>query len=298
MGVCLRALLFAALVSPARGAFSGVPSCAVQDKGYDDPAVTSVNGGIEIADAQACQDACSRLVTCRVFTYYVNSGGCWLQGISGTVPPLKDIKGALSGPSVCPAGSGGANASANATLPVPVVVALPNASSANATEPRAAAVAQPASGGMWWWLIIIGVVVLSLLACALFFFSQQQHKKKGGRKSRRREKQSEEASESPKESRAAETVPLVADPGMPPVKLAPLNSSPAYSYAPSRVIVSSPPRYAQPAPAPAYMHPRAATSMTMVAPAAPQEPTMFDRMDANHDGSVTREEFAKVFGPK
>mmetsp|Transcript_78119 Transcript_78119/g.197227 ORF Transcript_78119/g.197227 Transcript_78119/m.197227 type:complete len:438 (-) Transcript_78119:275-1588(-) len=88
-------------VASFSGVTSTIPPCAVENFGYQDPEVTTVNGGLPIADAQACQISCKALVTCKVFTYYVNSGGCWLQGLSGNMPLLRNITGVWSGPREC-----------------------------------------------------------------------------------------------------------------------------------------------------------------------------------------------------
>lgn len=79
-------------------AVSTVPSCAIAGQGYDDPVVTTANGGLGVADAATCQDLCAARHLCSVFTYYSADGGCWLQG-SGLKP--KPMPGATAGPRSC-----------------------------------------------------------------------------------------------------------------------------------------------------------------------------------------------------
>jgi len=74
----------------------------MENMGYQDPDVPRVNGGIEVQDAQTCQSYCRALVGCQVFTFYINSGGCWLQGLSGKVPTIEPVPGSWSGPATCP----------------------------------------------------------------------------------------------------------------------------------------------------------------------------------------------------
>mmetsp|Transcript_165161 Transcript_165161/g.530094 ORF Transcript_165161/g.530094 Transcript_165161/m.530094 type:complete len:405 (+) Transcript_165161:91-1305(+) len=89
-------------VLASAAATPGVPACAVKDQGYQDPDVTRVNGGFEVQDADTCQSYCKGLIGCQVFTFYVNSGGCWLQGLSGKALPLELMPGVWSGPASCP----------------------------------------------------------------------------------------------------------------------------------------------------------------------------------------------------
>lgn len=89
-------LALAFLLLPS--ALSTVPSCAVAGQGYDDPVVTTANGGLGVTDASACQALCAARHLCSVFTYYSADGGCWLQG-SGLKP--KPMPGAVAGPRSC-----------------------------------------------------------------------------------------------------------------------------------------------------------------------------------------------------
>lgn len=99
----MRRILAPALVaSVVQQGQASVPSCAIVGQGYDDPVVTSVNGGTGVLDASVCQEKCAQHLNCSVFTYYLQGGGCWLQG-SGLQP--KAIPNAVAGPRSCDASS-------------------------------------------------------------------------------------------------------------------------------------------------------------------------------------------------
>eukprot|EP00931_Biecheleriopsis_adriatica_P009202 TRINITY_DN110284_c0_g1_i1.p1 TRINITY_DN110284_c0_g1~~TRINITY_DN110284_c0_g1_i1.p1 ORF type:complete len:291 (-),score=51.08 TRINITY_DN110284_c0_g1_i1:50-922(-) len=86
--------------SEVNGRNLNVPSCAVAGMGYDDPVVTSANGGTGLADSSRCQTLCASQLNCSVFTYFTNTGGCWLQGAGLTRKPMP---GAIAGPRSCEA---------------------------------------------------------------------------------------------------------------------------------------------------------------------------------------------------
>lgn len=88
------------MASVAQQSQASVPSCAIVGQGYDDPVVTSVNGGTGVLDASVCQEKCAQHLNCSVFTFYLQGGGCWLQG-SGLQP--KAIPNAVAGPRSCDA---------------------------------------------------------------------------------------------------------------------------------------------------------------------------------------------------
>lgn len=100
LGVAVGLGLLAAVGAQGESA-SGVPTCAVQDQGYKDPNVPLLNGGYGLQDALSCQRFCQLLVGCQAFTFYTNSGGCWLQGINGSLPAPEPIAGVWSGPPEC-----------------------------------------------------------------------------------------------------------------------------------------------------------------------------------------------------
>jgi len=66
------------LASLALTLVAGVePPCAVLGKAFDDPNVTYPT--LVLADATACQASCTADPSCEVFTFYSNTGSCWLQ---------------------------------------------------------------------------------------------------------------------------------------------------------------------------------------------------------------------------
>lgn len=99
----LRVAALAAVISAAvRLALAAtLLPCSAKDFGYTDPDVLQPNGGVFLPDALECRTRCQALMTCKVFTFYVTSGGCWLQGITGRTPVLTNITGVISGPRDC-----------------------------------------------------------------------------------------------------------------------------------------------------------------------------------------------------
>lgn len=88
----------ATLLAQVPSSNANVPVCAIAGQGYDDPLVTSVNGGTGLADSTQCQSKCALQSNCSVFTFYSNSGSCWLQGSGLTAEAMP---GAISGPRHC-----------------------------------------------------------------------------------------------------------------------------------------------------------------------------------------------------
>lgn len=126
-----------------------LPACAIQDTGYKDPFIPFANGGF-LADATACQGSCAALIGCQAFTYYAESKGCWLQGLSGTLPPTEAIPGAVSGPKIClqqaasgadedpdVAGAATELASSTSSAPVAAVVPIEPTTAQNISDPSA-----------------------------------------------------------------------------------------------------------------------------------------------------------------
>lgn len=97
-----------------------VPPCAKEGTGYDDPDHSTVNGGY-VADALQCQTTCAGLWFCSVFTFYPDSGACWVQGEKAIAFPMDR---AVSGPKVC--------ASDGSTASVQVLVDVAQRAAANA----------------------------------------------------------------------------------------------------------------------------------------------------------------------
>jgi len=257
----MRLVEFAAVFGTGvRLATSAVPPCAVQNKGYHDPAVPTVNGGIEIVDAQMCQNSCANMPTCKVFTYYTNSGGCWLQGGSGKVPEQEEILGAWSGPSVCPEAMAmlGATATENASGNGTEVVVTDN-------ETAAAVVAKEpeASGFPWLPLLacavagVAGAIVLAVVCCG----KEKREKKAKKKRSTKMEYDADAEAASPSSFEDA----------------SPASPGSMHTY---RV---APPVYVQ------AWH--TALRATPLAHFAPPQQTLFDQIDTDHNGQITREEY-------
>mmetsp|Transcript_4538 Transcript_4538/g.12849 ORF Transcript_4538/g.12849 Transcript_4538/m.12849 type:complete len:290 (-) Transcript_4538:169-1038(-) len=242
----MRFVVVASVISSALpSAMSAVPACAVQNKGYQDAAVPLVNGGIEIADPSTCQMSCANMVGCKVFTYYINSGGCWLQGMSGTTPNLTDINGTWSGPSVCPALSLLASNASNVTAA--------NATG-NATNATAVIGQQAEKSGFPVWVMIVAALVTLIIIALLFMMCCRKEERRVKKKKRGVVLDSE--APSPSSSAASPT-------------------SVHYRVAP--------PVYVQ------VMH--HVVRQTPWAHLVPARQTLFDQIDVNHDGEITREEF-------
>jgi len=310
-----RALLAAAAALPwalpwtARAAG---PPCAVSDKGYVDPNVTVVNGGISNADAQACQDLCVALVTCRVFTFYINSGGCWLQGLDGVVPPLQAIPGVWSGPRQCPAGTGVLDVDGSG----PSAAKAEEEVSSEAARAGAAAAGVGAGGDgaggsgtgaflgapRWLWLFMLATIAISIVSCC-FFFSGSDEVKERKRRKAREDNSSVKLMAADDASQGAKAAPAVQAPLALSARPVPTQAAPMPSYAPAPVPsgMATGPLLAQARPAPlasaapvAYSAPVAYQAVR--GPPPPQ--SLFDRLDANHDGVLTREELNAAMRPK
>lgn len=91
-------LASATVLAQVPSSSTDVPVCAIAGQGYNDPLVTSVNGGMGLADATQCQSRCASQSNCSVFTFYSNSRSCWLQGSGLTAEAMP---GAISGPRHC-----------------------------------------------------------------------------------------------------------------------------------------------------------------------------------------------------
>eukprot|EP00930_Biecheleria_cincta_P009931 TRINITY_DN111815_c0_g1_i1.p1 TRINITY_DN111815_c0_g1~~TRINITY_DN111815_c0_g1_i1.p1 ORF type:complete len:228 (+),score=31.30 TRINITY_DN111815_c0_g1_i1:39-722(+) len=79
------------------------PPCARHDIAFDDIALENwrVPTGNITVSSLACQQECQRRPSCVVFTWYANSGGCWLQGNYSLL--RKETNHSISGPKFCPA---------------------------------------------------------------------------------------------------------------------------------------------------------------------------------------------------
>jgi len=276
--------------------FSAAPPCAVQNKGFVDPNVTVVNGGLPVPDAETCQRTCAGLITCKVFTYYMNSGGCWLQGLSGTVPPLQDLPGVWSGPANCSdadlmLGVTG-DASARQAYDTPIASAWVDSST---RQPSAAVQKKGDSSGH----LVIPVVLLVALAAVgtVVFFG---YKAFGGNQRRTRVADLEEAS-SPTSPCTCDQTPLVASEALAPF------ASPIAIVAPIIVEERSESFVLKHASAAFVQSMQSMQSTTSASEpiasrmvprepiaAAPRPLNLFDRLDNNHDGVLTRAEFSQL----
>lgn len=75
------------------------PACASRGKALNDPMVQILNGGY-VALATDCQSRCASAPLCVFWTFYNDTGGCWLQG-SNVTSFLN--RSAISGPKLCDA---------------------------------------------------------------------------------------------------------------------------------------------------------------------------------------------------
>lgn len=73
------------------------PACASRGKALNDPMVQILNGGY-VALATECQSRCASAPLCVFWTFYNDTGGCWLQG-SNVTSFLNHS--AISGPKLC-----------------------------------------------------------------------------------------------------------------------------------------------------------------------------------------------------
>jgi len=74
--------------------------CAVFGKGYNDPQANNTPNGAYMATAADCQRICQTTASCKYFTWYKDTSGCWLQGSSSDLEVASD--NIIAGPSLCP----------------------------------------------------------------------------------------------------------------------------------------------------------------------------------------------------
>jgi len=74
--------------------------CAIFGVGYNDTKRNDKVNGAYRATALECQQSCETTVFCEVFTWYKDTGGCWLQGNGSHLEVYSD--NAISGPVKCP----------------------------------------------------------------------------------------------------------------------------------------------------------------------------------------------------
>lgn len=125
----------------------GVESCMVMGKGFNDGQRNSTpNGGIGIIDPGVCQSSCENMVYCEYWTWYNNTGGCWLQGVNST----GDVVGAgvVSGSAACVKAARAANGTA--------VISMKQAGAEVSKDLALAAAPATEEGGglpMWGWIL-------------------------------------------------------------------------------------------------------------------------------------------------
>mmetsp|Transcript_51238 Transcript_51238/g.120133 ORF Transcript_51238/g.120133 Transcript_51238/m.120133 type:complete len:467 (-) Transcript_51238:195-1595(-) len=73
------------------------PKCSFRGKAFFDSSVKVVNGGT-VGSPQDCATSCSSQPTCQFWTFYNNTGACWLQGSNVT---QHESEFAVSGPKLC-----------------------------------------------------------------------------------------------------------------------------------------------------------------------------------------------------
>ncbi|CAE8684385.1 unnamed protein product [Polarella glacialis] len=231
------------------------PACAKIGTGFNDTNVTVPYSWLE--DAQQCQDTCEAMGSCETFTFYndTNPGACWLQGSSVTSITSKD---AISGPKNCSVAPAG-------------------------TEEEAAVATTAASGASfpWWGFLLVGLGVAGAGGATAFYFSSASGSKK----------KSSRAVKVPKDQEAPEetdAMPLMQGTELPqmPLTTGYYTAAPIYTYSQAPA-----PAYAHTAPA-VYSYAQAAPQATYAL--APAAVSTFDRLDANGDGVLSAEEFARM----
>lgn len=243
-----------AAASVAQLGLAANPACASFGWGYDDLNVQRVNGAF-VADAATCQASCAAMVFCDTFTFYSDTGGCWLQGNNVTKITHKD---AISGPKVCPEGS-------TATGATTVVTD---------STPEAAA-----KGGFpWWGWVLIGLGVAGAGAAVACYFCSSESKKRKGSRRGIKVADPEEAGDAEALVEAQE-VPTYA--GSQYYTATP--AAPYYAAAPA----PAPAYYTAP---PVYM----AAAPTQYVSYATGHGNLFEQLDVDGDGVLSREELAAM----
>eukprot|EP00931_Biecheleriopsis_adriatica_P075726 TRINITY_DN49522_c0_g1_i1.p1 TRINITY_DN49522_c0_g1~~TRINITY_DN49522_c0_g1_i1.p1 ORF type:complete len:294 (-),score=68.67 TRINITY_DN49522_c0_g1_i1:36-833(-) len=159
------------------------PACATVGKGFNDPKINKTVNGNYVSSAQACQDACQATVFCAHWTWYNNTGGCWLQG--------DDVQQTIESPDVV---SG------------PVRCILDDSPEAKEAAEDATPPIEPEEGGKGS-SVMTGVMVflaIALVACAVLagiWYSQQgkgkEKSSRGTKLKKTREKASADAEAGP-----------------------------------------------------------------------------------------------------
>jgi len=268
------------------------PSCFVTGRGYNDPNRNATPNGAFQASALICQQLCNRTVYCDRFTWYNNTGGCWLQGVNDT-----DVESpfAVSGPVQCPNKTETDNATSAVTDKEFTV---------EDKEPPA----KKEDGGFPLWILLLVLLALLALGAAVWYFMCSGSEKKS------KKKKKTDKTEPTATREIEEGAPLVAAGGeaAPAVAAAPLQAAPVYyaqtaqAASPMMMMsgaqVASPVAYTVTAPAmsvvaaPQYSYQQASSRQMMIPMAQPMQAPqpsaddLFIRLDKDGDGVLSREE--------
>jgi len=165
--------------------------CAIFGVGYNDSQRNDQVNGAYRATAFECQQSCESTVFCEVFTWYKDSGGCWLQGNGSQLHVYND--NAVSGPVKCP--------------PKEATVLAKEAGEAAASETLGAAPASDGNAGMGAiGLGIAGVVAAGAVGLGVAAYTMGSGEKK---KKKKKEGKTSRAVELSKQASEPEAAPLV-----------------------------------------------------------------------------------------
>lgn len=177
-----RSTFYLAFLLPFCLATNTTPSCAQQGIAYNDMyRNATVNGAFQV-NAATCQAVCKATLFCAYFTYYSNTGGCWLQGNQVSSFPSPN---AVSGPVAC---EGEESTSAywnqieeleNGTAhfePLPVAKVASEATSKNLAV--GSTIQEGSSSGFPWWGWAIGGASAALVSGgAAYYFAESKKKR-------------------------------------------------------------------------------------------------------------------------
>eukprot|EP00931_Biecheleriopsis_adriatica_P012276 TRINITY_DN1133_c0_g1_i2.p1 TRINITY_DN1133_c0_g1~~TRINITY_DN1133_c0_g1_i2.p1 ORF type:complete len:477 (-),score=73.46 TRINITY_DN1133_c0_g1_i2:59-1489(-) len=138
--------------------------CLRAGLGYNDPGRNDTANGAKLASAALCQLACQNRPFCEYFTWYSDTGGCWLQGTASELTVQHPH--VYSGPVRCVT-----------TTPLVTVVINDSEPALEATPPPPAE-----SSGMpvWAWILIIAALLALIGCCAAAALGLFKRKKKTG----------------------------------------------------------------------------------------------------------------------
>lgn len=149
-------------------------SCAEVGKAYNDSSVPLPQ--VYVAGEAACQAACAGDPTCKVFTYYKNTGGCWKMTDKAVVLELTNAtlaKFAVSGPQSCnetaTEATGGAITITDSESDTSVATKGVDVSTSK-SEPK------DKGGGipMWVWLMVAAALCILMAHLTVYFNSKTE----------------------------------------------------------------------------------------------------------------------------